>query len=232
MNFQSIKPLVLFTAPPEAKRILSRIRFKRISLFNGHLYALPDNHKQKLYIGLTGTGKVQAGINTSRFVSKIKPDLIIKMGICGTLKNELKTGTYILLDNCYEADVPFAGKQINRITLYNMRTKTFKCDEQINKSIKKIQPDIITGTGITVDRFISCDDILLQKPLPLNPIAVDQEAAAIIKCAYFNQIPFASVFVVSDIVTKTDNSEKEILEYLPEAAGKLCSLFLKLFLQK
>ena len=229
MKIQAKKPLILFTAPPEAKEILSGIRFERISLFNGHLYALPGNHCQKLYIGLTGTGKVQAGINTIRFINKINPDMIIKMGICGTLKHELKKGTLILTENCYEADVPYAGKQIERVTLYNMRSKIFTCDKQINEYIQKKLPGVIKGTVITVDRFVSSCDNLLQKSLPLNPEIVDQEAAAIIKCAYLNQIPFTAVFIISDNITETNNSETEIIEYLPEAARQFNSLFMKIF---
>ena len=157
----------------------------------------------------SGIGKVNAAMCTQILADIYHVDAVINTGIAGSLNADINIGDIVLSTDALEHDMDAVafGYPVGQIP--RMDTLSFKADEQLRKTAKKIcekvNPDVTVFEGRVVsgDQFISDKQ---KKEWLIENFAgycTEMEGAAIAHAAYLNDIPFLIIRAISD---KADDS--------------------------
>ena len=206
-----------------------RLKFEKLN-YHGTSF---DNVYYKGKIGTknvvvvhSGVGKVYAAILTTLCIKKFNPELIINVGVAGSLNSKVKVGDVVVGTRVADWDVDVPGWERS---IYSDKM-SFACDGKFVKNLSKIDMDIKFHKG-----YIVSSDEFVYKPEQLKTInkyfkgalCCEMEGSSIANTCYAFNVPVAIVRSISDLTYKKGNYKKFDFN-LEEACNKAATLCAKI----
>jgi adenosylhomocysteine nucleosidase len=211
---------ILGAFPEEIKFLLSRVQGKtefiiqRISFTEGTL------NGQHVVIAQTGIGKVNAALTTILLIEHFHPKSILFTGIAGAINPDLSPGDLVIGTTLAHHDYGTLTKEgtTRRPTRdpSSMQENPvyFRSDTSLVKlawlagkelSLEKINgpsglraPQLISGTIVTGDVFVSSAVATKELRKEMNAEATEMEGAAVAQVSYQQHVPFLVIRSMSD----------------------------------
>lgn len=173
----------------------------------------------------SGVGKVYAAIITSEAINKFHPDLIINVGVAGSVNENVHVGDVIVADRVADWDVVVPDWE-RSITSPKM---SYECDCSFIKLAKKIK-NVKIGPIVSADEFIYMKSQLktIKKYFP-TALCGEMEGGSIACTCYAYGVDCAIVRSISDEALINGNY-KNFDFNLNDAclkAAKMCSSLIK-----
>lgn len=162
-----------------------------------------------------GVGKVCTAMATQWLIGKFAPDLLLDIGIAGSLSDEAPVGSVVIGARFVQHDfmaAPWLGRAQGEVSLMGDRSYPV-ADETMNRTIVDIVRNNFEGAKIQFGTILSGDEPIFslarKEALALQftsfkPLAVDMESAAFAFTAAENKVPFAVIRAIADRATKQD----------------------------
>ncbi|MBR0464107.1 MAG: 5'-methylthioadenosine/adenosylhomocysteine nucleosidase [Clostridia bacterium] len=178
---------------------------------------------QSVVIVQCGIGKVNAAACTQLLISIYSPDLVINVGVGGSLSDNLHYGDIAVATKCVQHDVDTTalGDPIGFVSTVN--TVYFPCDEgasqRLANQIQKTQGvNVVSGVIATGDQFVSSVDLKRKIVSNFDAICCDMESGAIAQVCSLNRVPFVALRAISDHAD--DDSETDFPRFAKMAAQR------------
>ena len=153
-----------------------------------------------------GVGEVYASITTVYLINKYKPEMIINLGVAGSVNDNVHVNDVVIADKVsfWRFDVP----EPKWVRSFDNNLMSFKCDENLIKSIKKR----IRNKHIHIGPIVSADEFIYHKS-QLKVIRIyypealcgEMEAAGIAATCYAHNVPVMVIRSISDEALVHDN---------------------------
>ncbi|MCV2524834.1 MAG: 5'-methylthioadenosine/adenosylhomocysteine nucleosidase, partial [Candidatus Lightella neohaematopini] len=164
----------------------------------------------KVVIIKTGIGKVSASLGATILISHFSPNLVINIGLAGSLVPYIKKYSLVISrSTCYyDVNVTAFGYEIGQIPKHPLMFNTPERILSIVKLSNKKEKNIFFGLVVSGDNFVN-DINILNNILSNFPkaLVVDMESTAIAQVCYRFNIPFISIKQVSDYANNKANIE-------------------------
>ncbi|MCV2506171.1 MAG: 5'-methylthioadenosine/adenosylhomocysteine nucleosidase [Candidatus Lightella neohaematopini] len=158
----------------------------------------------------TGVGKVSASLGTTILISYFLPNLVINIGLAGSLVPYIKKHDLVISQSTcyYDVNVTSFGYKIGQVPKHPLIFNTPKHILSIAKIFNKKEKNIFFGLIISGDNFINNTSALnnIRNNFP-KALVVDMESTAIAQVCYRFNIPFISIKQVSDHADNIANIE-------------------------
>lgn len=181
---------------------------------------------KQLYVMNSGIGKVNAAAACTLLIAQYAPEIIVNIGIAGSVVSELRSGDVLVSDQCvyYDVDATVFGYQHGQVP--RMPTHYESLWREVEK---KNHPDFRVEKGMlcTGDSFLSSSHPVEKvKQYFSNIMAIDMEGAAIGQICYQFGVPFLMIKGISDHVNEHSpkDSEKNVLVAMEHAVKLLIAL--------
>ncbi len=202
--------------------IISGIRFSQ-----GTLKGVP------CVVTVCGVGKVFAAICAQTMILTWKPDLMLNIGVAGSLSKELSVGSIAVATGVvqHDMDTSILGDPIGLLSGINI----VKIPADVAASSKLAAAAMACGipvqTGLIAsgDQFIGDHGKKAWLRAQFGAIACEMEGAAIGHVAYVNEVPFAVLRAISDSYD-TDAPQMDYETFKQMAAGNSVRV-LRVFLE-
>lgn len=185
-------------------------------------------------VAVCGIGKVFAAICAQTMILTWKPDLLLNIGVAGSLSTGLSVGN-IAIASCvvqHDMDTSILGDPVGMLSGINL----IKLPADVDASAKLAEAAVACGltveTGVIVsgDQFIGDHDKKEWLRSTFGAIACEMEGAAIGHVAFVNNVPFAVLRAISDSYD-TEAPQMDYETFKQMAAGNSIRV-LRLFLEK
>ncbi|MFW5891159.1 MAG: hypothetical protein ACOC4G_09005 [Bacillota bacterium] len=174
-----------------------------------------------------GTGKINCASTTQMLIDRYDLDVVVDSGRAGGLREEFNIPTVVAGLKSFEYDI-IQDKELDKISGKHISETMVACLD--NTSVDEFRKEkeynnIVCGNIACGEKNVNNSimrDLLFMK---LNAFACNRETSAVIKTAFYNDIPSLSFRVITnyaDANSKDDDYKykKEGLEYLYEIIGK------------
>lgn len=168
-----------------------------------------DYHNMKLFLCLSGIGKVNASITTEYLIEHYHVDLIINSGCCGSLLEKIKVlDTVIIRYATYHDFTPLRIMQecVPDQGKIQADSKLIAFAENI---CKKQNISYWIGGIASGDCFVTDSKVRDRIFEETGCIAVDMESASIAHTAKKNHIPFFILRTISDFADGVEEQEEQ-----------------------
>ena len=190
--------------------------FSCINFYVGHAYGA------NIIVAVCGVGKVNSAMCTQVMINKYSPELVINIGVAGSLSSKIEVLDLVIADSVvqYDVDTSAVGDPVGMISGINLIH--IPCDAK--ELIKRIFGQkagafkIHYGTIVSGDQFIVDEKRKRDIALRFNAIAIDMESGSIGQVCHINQVSFCILRAISD---RGDGMEYQ--EFLACAAEKALS---------
>lgn len=195
------------------------IQEKEISTYSGIEYVQGYILGKKVVIAKCGVGKVFAAVCAQTMILKFSPNLIINVGVGGSLTKKLDLCDIAIADKVvqYDMDTSAVGDPVGLISGINK--VYFDCDksfiDEITGCIEKIGKKYDVGVIATGDKFISDSKVSQKISQDFGAIVCEMEGASIGHVCFINDVPFGVVRIITD--TGSDDAELDYFETLDKA---------------
>lgn len=157
---------------------------------------------QELVFAASGIGKVNAACCTQTLILSFTADMVIDFGCAGSLDENIANGDFVVATEAkyFEMDLHFVSQREIRFCSSKPVVDLFI------SILQKMQIPYHVGTIVTCDHFVAdvAEKMVLRKTF--SALAVDMESAAIGQVCMRNNVPFASVRIISDSLTKIESA--------------------------
>ncbi|MCV2528346.1 MAG: 5'-methylthioadenosine/adenosylhomocysteine nucleosidase [Candidatus Lightella neohaematopini] len=164
----------------------------------------------KLVIIETGIGKVSASLGTTILINYFLPDLIINIGLAGSLVSYIKKQDLVISQSTcyYDVNVTAFGYEFGQIPKHPLIFNSSKNLLSIAKLSNKKEKNIFFGLIVSGDNFINNINTLnnIRNKFP-KALTVDMESTAVAQVCYRFNIPFISIKQISDHANNIANIE-------------------------
>ena len=194
------------------------IFYTKIDLVDGFSFYKTKINQYTVFAFYSGVGKVSMAYNIGLFNSIIKPDLIINIGVAGSISDQVKgSDLLVATKTCfYDVDLTKVGYKKGQIlddVLY------YDCCGPLLDFIKNNYNNehIKYGLIITGDRFVTSDlidDNWYQEYD--NPVACDMESAVVGQISHISDIDYLIVRSISDDA-KNSTDDSDYYEHVEKA---------------
>ena len=153
-------------------------------------------------VSVCAPGKVNAAVCTQLMITKYSPEVIINVGVAGSLEDGLKIGDLVLADSVVQHDIDTSavGDELGFIS--GMKIVKIPCAKEVTEKIKaaasQLNEYISIGCIATGDQFISNKEKLLSIKNTFKVVACEMEAGSIGQVCFMNDVEFAVLKVISD----------------------------------
>ena len=178
-------------------KIIKRKRKIKEQLFQGYF------KEDKVFIGCSGIGKVNASIMATEIAIKHKVDFLIIAGVGGAVSKKINLFDVVVSDRTshFDFDLEAFGHKPGQIP--NEPEKYIAYDFKNIRNKKNVK----VGEIISADHFITKQDVKkIESKFP-NALSVDMETVAIGQVAHKFGIPFLGIRVICDFIFKQDNKD-------------------------
>ena len=202
------------------------IRFTRGKLFGS-----------EAVLAVCGIGKVFAGICAQTMILTFRPELIVNVGVGGTLTDKLSVTDIAIADALVQHDMDTSplGDPVGLISGINI--VEIPCDKTISSLIETAAAElnIRTARGVIAsgDQFIASATQKTRIIENFGAIACEMEGAAIGQVCYVNHVPVAVVRAISDSADgSAELSYGEFTKVAAENSAKVLERFCRLYTKK
>jgi adenosylhomocysteine nucleosidase len=222
----------------EIKFLLTQVQQKKETVIQQVHFTEGILQGKKVVIAQTGIGKVNAAMTTTLMLEHYHPHILIFTGIAGGLNPALQPGDLVIGTRVayhdYGAMVPdsIVRKPTRNPFTLKENPLYFICDTALvaharlisNKiSLEKIRrangeqaPQIITGTIVTGDVFVSSDRAAQNLAQQLQADATEMEGAAVAQICWQQKAPFIVIRSMSD--NANNNAHTDVAAFYQIAA--------------
>ena len=181
------------------KEAMTGVQVESVSGVN---FMLGEIHGVKVVAAVSGIGKVFAAICTEAMILKYQPDMIINIGVAGSLTRDLGVLNVAVATKVCQHDMDTSAigdpvgllSGINEIFLpTDSRMVELLCSVIENRKI-----DYLKGTIASGDQSISRVEQRRFIRSHFEAIAAEMEGASIGHVCYMNKVPFAILRSISD----------------------------------
>ncbi len=146
---------------------------------------------------LSGMGKVNAAVATTRLIYEYGPDCIINAGVAGSLDSNIREGSVVVGAKTAYHDVWCGGE--TPLGMVEGFPQRFSAHPALLEAALGCAPGLRSGLIITGDQFYLDErEDRRQKLLYPDALAVDMESAAIAHVCHIFDVPFLSFRIISD----------------------------------
>lgn len=146
---------------------------------------------------LSGMGKVNAAVATTRLIYEYGPDCIINAGVAGSLNSDIREGSVVVGAKTAYHDVWCGGE--TPLGMVEGFPQRFSAHPALLEAALGCAPGLYSGLIITGDQFYLDErEDRRQKLLYPDALAVDMESAAIAHVCHIFDVPFLSFRIISD----------------------------------
>jgi adenosylhomocysteine nucleosidase len=184
-----------------------------------------NDGKDEIYCMLGGIGKVSMAYMLGSILNTRHFDLIINVGVAGTINGRLKPFTTLIADRCayHDVDVTAFGYsygQMCQCPLY------FESDRKaIKLGLESEIKELATGLILSGDSFMTKENTDLQVLDRFeSPVAVDMESAAIAQVSYLAKIPFVIIRSISDDASNNEGNKNQYEDNLDKASERAATV--------
>lgn len=176
-------------------------------------YHVKNSKNTDMIIGMSGAGKVNAALATSKLIENFNVCKIISSGIAGGTKN-VEVNDILLANRTIYHDVNMSSYR-NKYDTGQVRNlpQFFNCDIETLNSLK----DILIKSGYrykvgsiaTGDKFINSHDQIKDLIDKFTCISgFDMESASIGQVCFLYDVPFTSLRIISDTIDSNETKER------------------------
>ena len=176
-----------------------------------------------------GVGKVNAALGAQALILEARPELVLHIGVGGSLVPGLDIGDVVVAGDCvqYDVDTTALGDPLGFVS--TVECITFPCDREAVKAIlaagdflRKRGRRVIEGRVATGDRFLTASDEKRSIVYEFGAFTCDQESCAIAQACLLYETPCAVIRAVSDASDGINAGEYE--NHAPKAAKTAAEL--------
>ena len=156
-----------------------------------------------------GIGKVFAAICAQTMILEFNVDMIVNIGVAGSLTKDLSVFDVAVATNVVQHDMDATGFGYRKGQIPQMPVFFFNADDNLRRLAaevcKEVNPDIqvFEGRIASGDQFVCDQGVKDNIVKEFSAYAVEMEGAAIGQAAALNGVPFLIIRAISD---KADNS--------------------------
>ncbi len=214
------------------KKLISNCTVENISNIEYYKGQLFNND---VVVAQSGVGKVNAAICTQTMILKYSPDLIINIGVAGSINKKSSMGDVVIATGVIQHDVDTSavGDPIGMISGINL--VNIPCSENVVDALKNVAEKmhsfkVYTGIIASGDQFLNSQSKTEWISEFFNAIACEMESGSIGQVCYINNIEFGIIRAISD--NGDNNSGIDYNEFVQTAAKNSIDLianFLKIY---
>ena len=160
--------------------------------------------KKEVLLTRGGVGPIYSTISTTQIIEKYKPELIINLGIAGSLNKKVKVGDVVIASKAayWRIDVPEANWKKD----FNNNIFSFDCDTRAINLLKKSKHKLHFGPIVSAYEFIYKKSQVktIMKDFP-EALCGEMEGASIANTCYAYNTKVAIVRGISDDTLVKDN---------------------------
>lgn len=165
---------------------------------------LNDN---KCFLIQSGVGKVNAARATQVLISSMKPDILLNVGVAGSVSRDVGKCDIVVAKNLVQHDYDLTSFNREKGYIPNVG-KYIECDKNLLAIAKDIKLDkkVVFGTIASGDIFV--DQELMGRKIneKFNALCVEMEGAAIAQVSYLCNVPFLVIRSISDSPYEENNN--------------------------
>ncbi len=194
-----------------------------INYISGTIYG------KEVVVAICGIGKVFAGICAQTMILAYQPNVVINIGVAGTLTRELSVTDIAVADKMVQHDMDTSpiGDPLGMISGINMIY--LPCDEKIVSDMQACLETLsmkgATGTIASGDQFVATQGIRDFIVNEFGAIACEMEGAAIAQVCYINEVPCGVLRSISD--SADQESEMDYPTFMKLAAERSFTLMME-----
>lgn len=151
-----------------------------------------------------GVGKVNAAVGTQIMIDSYKPDVIINLGIAGSLKKEITIGDIVISNDCVEHDMNITALDEPRgqIWLPDEKRIDIPADKDTVEKLAECCQNL--GSHVKIGRIATGDLFVVYRrqreaiAFEFDALCCEMEGAAVGHVCYMNKVPFAILRSISD----------------------------------
>lgn len=178
-------------------------------------------HGHEAVVAVCGIGKVFAAVCAQTMILKYNPDVIINVGVAGTLTDKLSIADIAVASDVVQHDMDTSplGDPVGLVSGINVIKfpADLKTVEKIEKSIDNLGINRTRGTIASGDQFMSDKDKKKKIVDNFDAIACEMEGASIGHVCYINGVDFAVIRSISD--SADDSAFMDYPEFVKKAAA-------------
>ena len=217
----------------EVQRLKEFISVDETVTISGIDYVCGQFEGKKVIIAKSGVGKVFAGICAQTMIITFNPDILINVGVAGSLSKDLDIADVAIANNVvqYDMDTTAVGDPLGMISGINIIY--LPCDQSIVDGLSECANELgiksKVGTIASGDSFVNSREKKKYIVDNFSAISCEMEGAAIGQVCYVNKVPFCVIRAISD--NGDENSENDYFVSMTKASGVAMDLTEK-YLQK
>ena len=210
-------------------KLIKNVKIKHGRKINYHDHLLDvDYYEGKLggkdvVLTRCGVGEVYATISTIEILKRYKPELVINLGVAGSLSKDIHVNDVIVADRVahWRIDVPDWPRNINSDKC------SYECDKKAIDIVKNMRKkNLYVGNIVSADEFIYKKSQLntIKKYFP-NALAGEMEGAAIANTCFAYNTKIIVIRSISDEAHLDDNYKHvELhLDKVCKTSAELCA---------
>ena len=215
----------------ETDNIIAMMTGCKTEEISGILFTKGTISAKEVVVATCGIGKVFAALCAETMILHYHPDVIVNIGVAGSLCPELHVCSLVVADQVcqHDMDTSALGDPVGLISGVNR--VYFPCDEQLSaaflKIANKLKINALSGTVASGDQFISDSKEKAAIRDSFSAVACEMEGGAIGQVCYVNHIPFCILRSISDGAQGDSAMDyAEFSQIAAQQAQRLISAFL------
>lgn len=216
------KPLigVIGAMKPEIDALKERLTDKQVTTVSGVEFVRGQFEGTEVVAAVCGIGKVFAAICAQTMILTFHPDLVINIGVAGSLSPELNIADIAVADSVVQHDMDTSplGDPLGLISGINIIN--FPCAEKYVRLFEQAVADsgMHSQTGVIVsgDCFVNSSEKKEWLRANFNGIACEMEGASIGHVCYVNDTEFCIIRAMSD--NGDEDSDRDYVNSLQRAS--------------
>ena len=199
------------------KSIIEDVKTEEIS---GIIFYTGKVYGKDITLAKCGIGKVFAAVCAEAMILNFKPDVIVNIGVAGTLTDSLNTADIAIAKSVvhHDLDTSPLGDPVGLISGINI--VNIECDKNVVRLLEKCAKllDVKCECGVIAsgDQFVCTSEKKSYIRKTFNAIACEMEGASIGHVCFINGVKFGVLRAISD--GADEKSHMDYQEFVPIAA--------------
>lgn len=220
---------IISAMPVELEGFIKEYNAKELSVkgfYKVYEGRIGDN---EVFMACSGIGKVNAAACTQKLIDCYGVDYIVNMGIAGGIAHELKALDVVIGSEVFYHDYT----PDNLLDKYFPFSRSFKCDEKLIETAKKVCSNTSSVENYHVGKIASGDCFVeksetKERISELGGKCCEMEGAAIGHVCHINNVPFIIIRSISDLADESAQmSYEEFERKASEQANRIVGGILK-----
>jgi len=223
---------VIAAMKSEIEALKANLKNTKTETFSGVEYLSGEMYNVNIVAAQCGIGKVFAAVCAQTMILKYKPDMIVNIGVAGSLTRELDIADVAIADSLVQHDMDTSplGDPVGLISGINI--VNIPCDADLvaafEAAAKENGVNFKSGVIASGDCFVSGKDKKKTIVDNFGAIACEMEGASIGHVCYINNMPCCVLRAISD--NGDENSGNDYMVSLGKAS-KVEQLLMDTFLK-